>query len=276
MNEGWSRVRQPNRICYEANATYLPGELPWEERLRRIAEAGFSTVEILFPQRQNLDELESLLQKYDLHLALIDTEWDAEYPRGHLSAPEAEDRFWFRIDEALGIARRLGARRINVLAGRRIPGMPREQQVEVAADRLRRAGARAAGDGIMLLVEALNDRDNPGYFVSRSAEGVALIDAVGLPNVKFQHDFYHMQVMEGSLIETFQAIVDRIGHIQVGDAPGRQTPGRGEINLPNVLKAVEESSYCGYVGLEYRPPPDGSDPFAWLPNEKRGFRLAES
>src|SRR5215469_13203220 len=114
-------MREAARVCYEANASYLPGDLPWEDRLRRIAEAGFRTVEVLFPQRQDLDELEGLLRKYDLRLALIDTEADPEYPRGHLSAPEAEDRFWYRLDEALGICRRLGARRINVLAGRRVP-----------------------------------------------------------------------------------------------------------------------------------------------------------
>ncbi len=265
----------PNRVCYEVNASYLPGELPWDERLRRIADAGFTTVEILFPQRQNLDELEALLRRFGLRLALIDTEFDPAYPRGHLAAPEAETRFWYRFEEALGIARRLGAQRINVLAGQRIPSVPREAQFEIAAERLRQAGARAADAGVMLLVEALNDRDNPGYFVTRSSEGMALIDAVGLANVRFQHDFYHLQVMEGNLIETFRANVAKIGHVQVGDAPGRQMPGRGEINLPNVLKVVEESGYRGYIGLEYRPPPDGSDPFAWLPRAKRGYVLAE-
>ncbi|MGH2461688.1 MAG: hydroxypyruvate isomerase family protein [Chloroflexota bacterium] len=264
-----------DRVCYEANAHYLPGELPWDDRLRRIAEAGFTTVEILFPQRQNLDELEALLRRYALRLALIDTESDDAFPRGHLSAPDAEEGFWYRIDEALAICRRLGARRINVLAGRHLPGVPHERQFDIAVGRLRQAAARAADDGILLLVEALNDHDNPGYFISRSSEGLALIDAVGLPNVRFQHDFYHMQVMEGNLIETFKANVAKIGHLQVGDAPGRITPGLGEINLTNVLQAVEASDYVGYVGLEYRPPADGSDPFAWLPREKRGRVLAE-
>ncbi|HEX5417531.1 MAG TPA: TIM barrel protein [Chloroflexota bacterium] len=263
------------RIAYIANATWLPGEWPWEERLRAIAAAGFKTVEILFPQRQNLDELSELLKKHDLRVALIDTEWDAEYPRGHLSHPEAEERFWYRLDEALGIAVRLGARRINVLSGKHDPNRTFAEQFDVAVRRLREAGARAQDLGITLLVEALNDHDNPGYFVTRSAEGVALVDAVGLPNVRFQHDFYHMQVMEGNLIETFRKIVDRIGHIQVADAPGRITPGLGEINLANILKAVEESPYRGYVGLEYRPPADGSDPFAWLPREKRGLLLED-
>jgi hydroxypyruvate isomerase len=262
------------RVCYEANATYLPGELPWEERLRRIAEAGFTTVEILFPQRQNLDELEALLRTYRLRLALIDTEWDEAYPRGHLAMPEAEERFWYRLDEALGIARRLGATRINVLAGKRDPRLSHAHQLAVAAERLRRAAPRAADQGAMLLVEALNSKDNPGYFVTTSREGVALVDAVGAPNVRFQHDFYHLQVMEGNLIETFVRNLPKIGHIQVADAPGRVTPGRGEINLANVLRTVEESAYHGYVGLEYRPPPDGSDPFAWLPREKRGRVLA--
>lgn len=264
-----------DRICYEANAHYLPGELPWDERLRRIAEAGFRTVEILFPQRQDLAQLETLLRRYDLRLALIDTESDADYPRGHLAMPDAEERFWYRLNEALAICRRLGARRINVLAGRHLPGVPHAQQFAIAVDRLRRAGERAAEDGVMLLVEALNNHDNPGYFVSRSSEGIALVDAVGLPNVRFQHDFYHLQVMEGNLIETFRANVTKIGHLQVGDAPGRVMPGLGEINLVNVLKVVEASEYRGYVGLEYRPPTDGSDPFAWLPREKRGRILQE-
>lgn len=262
-------------ICYEVNASYLPGALPWEERLRQIAEAGFTTVEILFPQRQDLDELERLLRRYGLALALIDTESDADYPRGHLSAPEAEDRFWYRLEEALAISRRLGARRINVLAGRRRPDLSYEQQREIAADRLRRAGLRAADDGITLLVEALNSRDNPGYFISRSAEGIALVDLVDLPNIRFQHDFYHLQVMEGNLIETFRANVAKIGHLQVADAPGRVMPGLGEINFTNVLKVVEDSPYRGYVGLEYHPPGAGIDPFGWLAAEKRGRVLAE-
>lgn len=261
------------KVAYVANATWLPGEWPWEERLRAIAEAGFKTVEILFPQRQNLDELSRLLKKYDLGVALIDTEWDNEYPRGHLSHPEAEERFWYRLDEALGIAGRLAARRINVLAGKHDPNRTFDEQFAVAVERLQQAGARAADQGITLLIEALNDHDNPGYFVSRSAEGVALVDAVGLSNVRFQHDFYHMQVMEGNLIETFREIVGKIGHIQVADAPGRIMPGLGEINILNILKVVEESPYRGYVGLEYRPPTDGSDPFAWLPREKRGLLL---
>src|SRR5258707_3781795 len=121
-----------NDICYEVNATYLPGDFTWEEKFRRIAEAGFTTVEVLFPQRQNLDELEELLRRFGLTLALIDTEWDDEYPRGHLAAPEAEDRFWYRFDEAVGIAKRLGARRINILSGRPDPAVEPERQIDVA------------------------------------------------------------------------------------------------------------------------------------------------
>jgi len=263
-------------LCYEVNATYLPsGELSWDERLRRIAEANFTAVEILFPQRENVDELASLLARYQLRLALLNTEPDPEYPRGHLTMPEAADRFWARFDEALVVAKRLGARRIHVLSGKRIPGVPHETQVAVAVERLRQAGARVAADGIVLLVEMLNDFDTPGDFVTHSAVGLEIVDAVGLPNVRFQHDFYHMQVMEGNLIDTFRRHWAKVGHVQVADAPGRQMPGRGEINLLNVLQAVEATGYHGYVGLEYWPPPDGSDPFAWLPVEWRRRTLPE-
>lgn len=261
-------------ICYEVNATYLPsGDLSWSERFRQIAEAGFTTVEVLFPQRQDQDELEALLQTYHLDLALIDTESDPDNPRGHLSIPGAEERFWFRFNEALGIARRLGARRINVLGGLRVPEVSVEEQTAIMVDRLQRAAPIAAADGIMILFEGLNTRDNPGFFMTHSQNGFAVVDAVGEPNVRFQYDFYHMQIMEGDLTETFRKNVDKIGHIQVADPPARLAPGTGEINYASVLRAVEESTYHGYIGLEYRPHPDGRDPFSWLAPEKRGRRL---
>ncbi len=260
-------------IAYDVNVSYLMPDLPVEERLRRVADAGFKHFEWLFPQRIDVDELVRQKDKYGLSMVLLDTEIDPANPRGHLSNPDAGEVFWNRLNEAIAIARKTGARRINVLCGLRLPEVERERQKEVIMSRLLHAAGLAEAEGIVLLIEALNHYDNPGYFLTSSKEGFDIVEAVNSPQVKFQYDIYHMQLMEGNLINTIRANLDKIGHIQLADAPGRLAPGTGEINFPNVLNAIQDAGYHGFVGLEYRPFPDGADPFAWLPAEVRGRTL---
>lgn len=256
-------------IAYSVNVSYLMPDLPTEERLRRVRDAGFKYFEWLFPQRIDLDELVRLKEEYGLTMVLLDTEVDAENPRGHLSNPDAGDAFLARLDEAFEIARLTGARLINTLCGLALPGIEREQQVETMVSRLRQVAGLAESEGITILIEALNHFDNPGYFVTNSKDGFEIVDAVESPNVRFQYDLYHMQLMEGNLINTIRQNLDKIGHMQLADVPGRLPPKDGEINFPNVLSAIEEAGYHGFVGLEYRSPPEFGNPFAWLPREFR-------
>ena len=251
------------------NVSYLMPDLPTEERLRRVRDAGFEYFEWLFPQRIDVDELVRLKDEYGLTMVLLDTEVDAENPRGQLSNPYAGDAFFARLDEAVEIARFTGARLINALCGLSLPGVERERQVDTLISRLKRASVVAEAEGMTILIEALNHFDNPGYLVTNSKDGFQIVDAVGSPNVRFQYDLYHMQLMEGNLINTVRENLDKIGHMQLADVPGRLPPRDGEINFPNVLNAIEEAGYHGFVGLEYRSPPDRGDPFAWLPREAR-------
>ncbi len=251
------------------NVSYLMPDLPIDERLRRVRDAGFKYFEWLFPQRIDLQQLVRLKDEFGLTMVLLDAEVDAENPRGHLSNPDTGDAFFARLDEAVEIARVTGARLINTLCGLRLPGVERQRQVDSMVSRLRQASALAESEGITILIEALNHFDNPGYFVTNSKDGFEIVDAVDSPNVKFQYDLYHMQLMEGNLINTVRNNLDKIGHIQLADVPGRLPPRDGEINFPNVLKAIEEAGYHGFVGLEYRAPADNQDPFAWLSPEAR-------
>ena len=256
-------------IAYSVNVSYLMPDLPTEERLRRVRDAGFKYFEWLFPQRIDVDELVRLKDEYGLTMVLLDTEVDAENPRGQLSNPDAGDAFFARLDEAVEIARITGARLINTLCGLSLPGVQRELQIETLISRLKQASSLAEAEGITLLVEALNHFDNPGYLITNSKDGFEVVEAVNSPNVRFQYDLYHMQLMEGNLINTIRDNLDKIGHMQLADVPGRLPPKDGEINFPNVLNAIEEADYHGFVGLEYRSPPDCADPFAWLPDESR-------
>jgi len=259
-------------IYYAANITQLFRELPLAERYRRVAEAGFAAYELLFPQRENLAEVLDLQQRYGLRLALFDLEVDEANPRGYLTSPD-EAGFFARLREAVDLARKLGCHRLNALVGLARSDLSQQAQVDLVVDRLRRAADQVAADGILLLVEALNVHDNPGYFLNTSSVGFRIVRDVDRPNVLFQYDVYHMQIMENNLIETIRRNVGLIGHVQIADVPGRHEPGTGEINYPNVLKALEEAGYDGYVGLEYTASSPDADPFAWLPRSERERRM---
>ena len=259
-------------LAYAANISQLYRDRPLAERYRLIADAGFRAYELLFPQRENLDEVIELQRKYGFSLALFDVEFDPDHPRGLLSAPD-EGRFLYRLDEALRLARRLDCQRLNVLAGLRRPDLGEEAQTALVVERLQRAGDLAAAADVLLTIEALNVQDAPGYFLSSSRLGLEIVRRVGRPNVLFQYDYYHMQVMEGNLIATVRENVELIGHVQVADVPGRLEPGTGEINYPNVLRALDSAGYAGYVGLEHGISGPDADPFAWLPREERARTL---
>ncbi len=113
-------------------------------------------------------------------------------------------------------------------------------------------------------MEALNDKDVPGFYLVRTADALALIKEVGSPNVYFQYDVYHMQIMEGNLTKTIQANLDTIAHIQIADNPGRNEPGTGEINYPNLFKAIDAAGYKGWIGCEYKPAAKTEDGLGWL------------
>ncbi len=259
---------------YTANLTMLFNEVPFLERFERAARAGFAAVEFLFAHNVDQDGVERELRRHGLELVLFDPEAGdfAAGERGYLCDPGRRDQLLETIREAIGTARRLGCRRLNVLAGNRVDGTSDTELYRTVVDNLKHAAPPAATAGITLLIEALNTWESPRYYLDRSRLGLDIVRDVGAPNVRFQYDCYHMQRMEGQLIDTLTRNLEWIGHVQIADVPGRHEPGTGEVNYANVLGALEQAGYSGYVGLEYRPSGKTEDSLAWLPREARSRR----
>ena len=164
---------------------------------------------------------------------------------------------------------------MNALAGRWRAAEERAAQLERVRGNLRWVAETARAAGIFVQIEALNSWDNPGYLCTSSRDTLALIDSLGAPNVQFQYDIYHMQRMEGNIAAAIGAHIDRIGHIQFADSPGRNQPGTGELRFPYIFAAIIASGYRGVVSLEYNPLGSSEDSMAWLPPDRRAPIAAE-
>ncbi len=258
-------------IRYAANLTLLFNETPFLERFGRAAAAGFRAVEFLFAHNVEQDGVERELRRHGLELVLFDPEAGdfAAGDRGYLCDPARRNHLQKTIDDAIATAKRFGCRRLNVLAGNRVEGCSDDAMRRTVVENLKAAAPRARAAGMTLLIEALNTWESPRYFLDRSRLGLEIVREVNEPNVRFQYDAYHMQRMEGQLIETLTKNLQWIGHVQIADVPGRHEPGTGEVNYPNLLAALEAAGYDGYVGLEYRPSGKTEDSLAWLPREAR-------
>jgi hydroxypyruvate isomerase len=157
---------------------------------------------------------------------------------------------------AVEAAKKMDCPQLVTLTGNELGGMPRSEQMTNAVEALRAAAPMLEKNGITAIVEILNTYvDHAGYFLYRVRDGAEMIDRVGSPNVKLLFDIYHVQIMEGNLIENIRSNIDRIGHFHIGDVPGRHEPGTGEINYRNVFKAIYDLGdlYHGSSALEYRP-----------------------
>ena len=242
-------------IRWVANLTMLFTEVPLLQRFERARKVGFRYVEFLFPYEHDIEAIAGELRRLGLELVLFNLpsgNWEAG-DRGIACHPHRREEFRQGVERAVAIARRLGVARLNCLAGRRLPDVPEGEQRACLVDNLRYAADRLGEHGLFLMVEPVNDRDVPGFFLTGTRQALELLDEVGRPNVRLQYDAYHMQVMEGNLTQTLRAVLPRIGHVQIADVPGRHQPGTGEIRYPFVLRALDESGYQGFVSLEYVP-----------------------
>jgi hydroxypyruvate isomerase len=252
----------------------LFNEVPFLERFERAAAAGFGAVEFLFAHNVDQDGVERELRRHGLELVVFDPEAGdfAAGDRGYLCDPGRTGHLLKTVETAIETARRLGCRRLNVLAGNRVDGASDAAMRRTVVDNLKAAAPLARAAGITLLIEALNTWESPRYFLDRSRLGLELVREVGEDNVRFQYDVYHLQRMEGELTATLTGNLEWIGHVQVADVPGRHEPGTGEIRYAHLLGALERAGYGGYVGLEYRPSGKTEDSLGWLPREARGRR----
>lgn len=252
---------------FAANLTMLFNELPFLERFQAAAEAGFHGVEYLFPYGYDKYELADRLERWQLTQVLHNLpagDWAAG-ERGIAILPGRVSEFQHGLFQAIDYAIKLGCRQVNCLAGIAPQGAEPARLHETLVNNLRFAAHELAQEGIALLVEPINTRDMPGFFLSSTAQALKLLEDVDSTNVFLQYDVYHMQVMEGDLARTIETNLDRIGHIQIADNPGRNEPGTGEINFPFLYRHLDAIGYAGWVGCEYKPARETREGLSWLP-----------
>ena len=239
---------------FAASVEMMFREVPLLDRFERAAAAGFRGVEIQSPYGEAKEDVADRVRRHGLEAALMNV-----LP-GVAAIPGREEDFRNALTRALDYAAAAGCRQLHCLAGR--TDDPRAEATFVA--NLKWASEMARPAGVRLLIEPLNTRDNPGYFLTRTAQARRILEQVGSDDVRLQYDCYHMQVMEGDLAETLKANLDVIGHIQVGGVPGRHEPDQAqEINYPYLFDLIDSLSYRGWVGCEYQPRKGTVEGLAW-------------
>jgi hydroxypyruvate isomerase len=251
---------------FAANISCLFREHDFPARFAAARRAGFSAVECQFPYAYPAARLADAAQAADLSVVLFNLpsgDWQGG-ERGIACQPQRIAEFQDGVGLAIDYARALGVTRLNCLAGVRPADLSFERARRTLLENLRFAAATLARAGIALVMEAINDRDVPGFFVSTPRQALQLIAAADCANLALQYDLYHAQVMEGNLAATLQDNLARIGHIQVADTPGRHEPGSGEINFPFLFAHLDRLGYAGWIGCEYHPATTTEAGLGWL------------
>jgi hydroxypyruvate isomerase len=241
-------------VCIEMIYT----EYPFLERIQIAAAQGFDAVEFWNWDNKDLQSIKKTADEAGIQIATFQSNLG-----GTLIHPEHRESFVQGIQKSLDQAQALGVHAMFLLTDElgddrsvrfQYPELTFEQKYESVLAGMKSLAPLAEKADVTLILEPLNTYvDHPGYFLNRSQLGLQLVREVASPNIRLLFDIYHMQVMEGNLIQSLTQNLDLIGHVHVADAPGRHQPGTGEINYANVFKALSQAGYLGYVGFEFEP-----------------------
>ncbi len=253
---------------FAANLSMMYAELPFLERFAAAAQDGFDAVEFLFPYEWPAATLAALLAEHKLQQVLFNA-WPGDFAKGErgiggLPGREAEFRSGF--ERALEYAAALACPRVHVMAGLVPAGTARETMGPVYLENLDWAARRADDAKVDVLIEPINTRDIPGYFLNRQDEAHAVIAEVGSSRLKVQMDLYHCQIVEGDVAMKLRHYLPtgRVGHLQIAGVPLRHEPDVGELNYPYLFDLIDELGYDGWIGCEYRPAAATSAGLGWL------------
>ncbi|HPG88824.1 MAG TPA: hydroxypyruvate isomerase [Hyphomicrobium sp.] len=251
---------------FSANLTMLFNELPFLDRFRAARLAGFRAVEYVSPYEYYPGDISDRLKANRLKQVLFNLpvgDWGAG-ERGIAIFPERRSDFRDGIATAIRYAKALDCPQVNCLAGIAPDDADARVMRETLVENLRYASAELQSAGIRLLMEPINTRDMPGFFLNSSQQAIDLIRDVGSPNLFLQYDVYHMHIMEGETLATIARHLPLIKHVQIADHPGRHEPGTGEIDFPTVLRHLDAIGYDGWIGAEYKPKAATTDGLGWL------------
>jgi hydroxypyruvate isomerase len=241
-------------------------EVDFLNRFASAARAGFTAVEYMFPYEYDRLTLRDLLREHRLTQVLINLpagNW-AKGERGIACHPDRTAEFADGVERAIEYAGTLGCGLVNCLTGIAPAGVDQAEARSTFVANLQLAAKRLKSAGVKLLIEPVNTRDIPGFFLNRTSQAVEIIEAVGSDNLFLQYDVYHMQVMEGDLSTTIKRHLPLIKHIQIADPPARSEPGTGEINFNFLFSRIDQLGYQGWIGCEYKPAGRTEDGLNWV------------
>ncbi|MFF8844223.1 2-oxo-tetronate isomerase [Streptomyces sp. NPDC015127] len=261
---------------FAANLSMMYTEHDFLDRFAAASADGFEAVEYLFPYDHDPAELRRRLDDHGLKQVLFNAPpgaWESG-ERGIAALPGREAELRSAIDRALEYAEALDCPRVHVMAGLVRPDTTPAERAEhrdTYLANLAWAAERAGAAGVDLLIEPINGRDMPGYFLNRQAEAHAVVREVGASHLKVQLDLYHCQIVEGDLTTTLRRDLPtgRVGHLQIAGVPDRHEPDRGELAIRHLFTVVDELGFDGWIGCEYRPRAGTSEGLGWL-NDYRG------
>src|SRR5450755_901847 len=239
-------------------------DLPFEQRLEKVAEAGYKYVELVgeYEKWSDSDFIRANAKRKELGIS-----FDATAGLKHgLSDPNDREALLADLHEALISMEKLDCPSIILLSGNVVPGMAREAQHQSCIDGLKAAaklveGRKIAGEPVRLLLETIDPIENPKYFLTSANEAFEIVKAVNHPQVEFLYDFFHEQIAEGNLIDKLEKNIAHVALVHIADVPGRHEPGTGEINYGSIFRKLGELKYRGTVAMEFLPT---GDPVAQL------------
>jgi hydroxypyruvate isomerase len=227
---------------------------PFEERLEKVAEAGYHAVELVDEYEkwspEGFRRASAKLRSLGIVVDAMAGVWTG------IANPQARDKFLADLTKLVPVAEQLECPAIIVLSGDRVEGLSREAHHQSCIESLKRAAEIADKRNLTLLLENIDQEENPKYYLTSVAEGFEIIREVNHPRVKFLYDFYHEQISEGNLIEKLEKNIAQVGLIHVADVPGRHEPGTGEINYATIYRELAQLNYRGYVAMEFEPSGD--------------------
>ena len=249
---------------FAANLSMMFNEVPFLNRFRAAADAGFEAVEFLFPYDYPAETIAGALRAAGLRQVLFNLppgDWSAG-ERGLAALPSRAEEFRRSVAIALDYARILDVGRLHMMAGLAPANDVAAQRAYI--DALRFAADAVGAEGRTILVEPINSRDMPGYFINDFNQAAEIVEKLNHPHVKLQFDVYHRQIIHGDIVTALTALMPIVGHVQVASVPRRNEPGTGELDDFFVFKTLDALGYDGWVGCEYRPAGATADGLGWL------------
>ncbi|MEW2115561.1 2-oxo-tetronate isomerase [Streptomyces sp. NPDC005474] len=260
---------------FAANLSMMYTEHEFPDRFSAASADGFQAVEYLFPYAYDAAGLRRRLDDHGLAQVLFNAPagaWESG-ERGTAALPGREAEMRFGVDRALEYAAALGCPQVHLMAGLVRPDaapVERAKHRDAYLTNLAWAAERAAPVGVDILIEPINGRDMPGYFLNTQAEAHAVVREVGASNLKVQLDLYHCQIVEGDLTTTLRRDLPtgRVGHLQIAGVPDRHEPDRSELNVRHLFDVVDELGFDGWIGCEYHPRAGTSEGLGWLDDHR--------